>query len=285
VWELVSDSELFARTAAADHLWTFVVPGTPVGLVGERRISLSGGRGRPISGAIVERIAMDPGRRLVTRGLKTEVEVTTTVEPLNSGICVLTYGVRGPSRFGRLDEHRETVARSLDRRLLRMSAYVTGQAIPPDEPQVWSPDLSDHLPGRVVVTGTVSAPPGVVWSAARIAGGSVVDRAAPRSATVATIPGTPAGEVGEQICIASYDPPFVEVIEVTAQEAGRSLAVRYLTAATPVDKTVTLTPNGDGTDVTITIEFVAVPERLADQTARMRHVADVFLRSYQQSSD
>ncbi|WP_456786308.1 hypothetical protein [Cellulomonas sp. P5_C5] len=276
VWELVSDSRLFERTAARGHLWTFVVPGTPAGFVGERRVTLTRSGDDQITATLVERIAMEDGRQVVTRNLVNGIEMTTTVEPRGSTSCELSYvlGATDPA-----DE--PLAAASLDARLARMSAHVAGE--PPSAGRSDVPVL-DHVEVRavrVVVVGTVLAPPAEVWTAVRTAGGVLVELAEPDGACVTTVPGTPAGEVGEQICIVAFDPPFVQVLEVVAQEVGRSLTVRYRTAPTQVDRTVSLTPSAAGTDVTITIDFVAPVADLASQEARMRDVAETFLRCCQ----
>ncbi|KQR11750.1 hypothetical protein ASF78_10975 [Cellulomonas sp. Leaf334] len=275
VWELVGDATLFARTAGPEHLWTFVVPGTPAGFVGERRVTLTRVRDDQVAATLVERIDMVHGRQVATRNLINGMELTTVVEERGPSSCQLTYVLRTAPA----DE--SLAAASLDARLARVSAYVAGEPPPSGRPEVPLPDPVDVQMGQVVVVGTVSAPPAEVWATVRTAGGALAELARPEAATVVTVPGTPAGEVGERICIVAFDPPFVQVLEVVAQDVGRSVTVRYLTAPTTAARTVALMPSALGTQVAITIDFVAPGAELADHERRMRRVAETFLRCYQ----
>lgn len=281
VWELVSDAALFARTAAAEHLWTFVVPGTPAGFVGERRVTLARADDDRISATLVERVDMEAGRSVVSRNLTNGIEMTSIIEPLGPSSCELTYRVRATVPKDELEAHVSLASASLDARLERMSAHVAGVPARSEHPARRDHDHVQQAAGRAVAVGTVAAPPAEVWPAVRTTGVDLLDATGQGAASVVALPDTPVGEVGEQICIVASDPPFVQVLEVVAQDVGRSVTVRYLTAPTRVDRTVTLAPSSAGTDVTVSIDFVAPAAEIHEHEARMRVVAETFLRCFQ----
>jgi hypothetical protein len=284
VWDLVSDTDQFHRTATADHLWTFVAPGSPVGQVGERRVSLSRAPDGQVTAALVERTELIPGRRLVTKALTTSLTTTTTVEPRGDGACELTFRGRTVAPSVGPDAHLTAVVGAFDRRLARVSAVATGQALPVAPAPHAPPDTSDWTAHRITERGVVMAPPSRVWPVVRLTGGRL--RPDERGAmVVATVPGTPQGRVGELLCTIGVDPPTVDVQEVVLDEVDRTFGVRYVSAATPVTRTVTLVPRTRGTEVSIEIEFRLPPSASPrTQAKHFRRAARTFLQCYQQAA-
>ena len=142
------------------------MPGTPSGAVGERRVIISeAGDGR-LTVVMTERIDMEPGRRIVNRGLfagrLTGCSVmTTTVEPLGPDSCEVTYAVAGSLPASVAEP-------SVERRLQRIAALATGQEPPaPPAPLPVAVSRSSTRRARRRTSGPIFASPEDVWAALR----------------------------------------------------------------------------------------------------------------------
>ncbi|MBB2923252.1 hypothetical protein [Cellulomonas cellasea] len=273
VWALLPEVPLDAAVP------TFVVPGTPVGAVGEVRCVLRWRRDGALVGTLHELLAVVPGHTRVQRErqeLQTLV-TTTTVDPLPDGSCrVAVWFAFQTARRG-ADAARTRMEVVPRRQLALLADRLAGA---PAVPAVLEPHDESDLDGHeLMVSTTVPATPEAVWAVVRPAEAARLDVADPDAVTF-TVPGTPAGEIGEQICVvATWRPPVREaaVLEVIAQDPGRSFAVRSLSAPHLLAQAVVLEAVPGGTEVTVVVSLQEHAPVLAREAARRWDAAEAYL--------
>ncbi|WP_421742991.1 hypothetical protein [Cellulomonas sp.] len=274
VWALLPDVPL-----GPDALPTFVLPGTPEGEVGEVRCVLKRRSDGALAGTLHELLAIAPGHTRVHRETREHQSLvtTTTVQPVSDSSCEVAVWFTFQTSRRKADEMRlrmEVVPRL---QLDRLSDHLAGT---PTGPALVEPHDESDLDGtELVVSTVVPTNPAAVWAVVRPAEQARLDLDDPDAVTF-TVPGTPQGEVGEQIClVARWRPPVREaaILEVIAQDPGRSFAVRSLSAPHLLAQAVVLKAVPGGTEVTVIVSLQEPARVLAREAAGRRAGAEAYL--------
>lgn len=274
VWALLPDVLL-----GSDVLPTFVVPGTPAGEVGELRCVVTRRSDGALAGTVHELLAIVPGRTRVHSEAQQyqDFVTTTTVEPVSETACEVAVWFTFQTSRKKAETSRRQAEVVPGLHLDRLVDHLAGVPAPPT---VLVPHDESDLDGtEIVVSSIVGAPPAEVWAVVRPAEQARLDQDDPDAVTF-TVPGTPAGQVGEQIClVARWRPPVREVaiLEVIAQDPGRSFAVRSLSAPHLLAQAVVLDAVPGGTQVTVIVSLQDHGPVLARESARRRAAAAAYL--------
>ncbi len=273
VWALLPDALL-----GADEMPTFVVPGTAVDDIGEVRCLVRRRGDGALVGSLHELLAIVPGHTRVTREVRQlPLVTTTTVEPTSDTSCEVAVWLTFPSIRKEAEEMRARMAIVPRVQLDELTDRLAG--LPPVATRRTQHDESDLRSAEVHVRDTLPATPADVWAVVRPAENARLDQADPDAVTF-TVPGTPAGEVGEKIClVARWRPPIREaaILEVIAQESGTSFAVRSLSAPHLLAQAVVLKAVPGGTEMTVTVHLHEHEPVIEREAATRRAAALAYL--------
>lgn len=248
--------------------FTVLLPGRPVGAVGERRcVVVPVPVGSALVGHVQEVVELVPGRRWASVDLagSERLRRSCTAEPLlpDTSLLRLTVEGTGPADVARHAE--EALGPELDHALAVVAHLVAGWP-PPQRPEPsaalrrirateerrwWDLARAPRQTVRLHDVARTDASPVRTWLA--VADGSHEHwYAADPDALSFTVPGTPAGEPGELRVMVHHGSTGGldgHVSEVLAVEPGRALVVRER-GLFPTVRTVWLEPDGAGTRVT-----------------------------------
>ncbi len=274
VWALLPDVAY-----GPDVVATFVVPGTPTGEVGECRCVLTRRPDGALVGVVHELLAIEPGRARVyqERQEHQNLVTTTTVEPASDLSCEVAVWFTFQTSRKAADEMRARAQAIPRGQLDRLADHLAGTPATPAETR--SHDESDLVGGEVLRSAVVDASVEAVWAAVRPAEQARLDTDDPAAVTF-TAPGTPRGEVGEQICmVVTWTPPAREVtmVEVVAEDPGRSFTVRSLSTAHLLTRTVVVKPVAGGTEVSVLLRMLEHEARLKRLLAERSAGVEAYL--------
>ena len=255
----------------ADGVRVVPVPGTPVGEVGERQVVIVPWPAGYVT-TVREVVARGPERIVTRTSAPSGLLSSFAVEPLGPETCRL-FHVRSVAVTAQLaDQLRATVPQGVRWALASIAHHVAGApAVGPPPGASTAEDRSRraaelralHTRAGVQRTATeasieIDAPPPVVWA---LVSDARHEPAAPdRADTVCfTVPGTPAGAVGELRCRVhgTAERATAELSELVALDIGRMLATRQVAPGIH-DRvtTVMLEPVGTRSRVTCRVELV-----------------------------
>ncbi len=269
----------------------FVVPGTPVGMVGERRCAvLPAPFGAALVGAVSDVVELAPGRRMVImpRGPGRPLRTTLSAEPTGPDSCVLRVDVDATAPAAGTAYIDEFYGAELEHDLAAVAHVVAGAPRPgpvvegvlakrmriADEQAAWQVTSRPRTTITVHAIVDVPVPPLRAWLAVIDARGDRWWQHDPDAVSF-TVPGTPVGQVGELRCIVRHtngglDTAFSEVLAV---EEGHALVTRDR-GFQPGVRTTWVEPAPGGARVT----REAVLDVFGDSAERRAHEAEDLRR-------
>lgn len=222
----------------------FVVPGTPAGAVGERRVVVVPDPwSHALLGVVSDVVEVVPGRRVVVmpRGAGRPLRRTLTADPTGPDSCVLRVALDAHAPADGVALMHETLAPELDHALAAVAHHL-GVGPPPapphesvvlrnirrdDERRAWRTAAVPHVTVTVHASAVVPAAPLRVWLAVTDARHDHWWQPDP-DAVAFTVPGTPAGRPGELRCVVRYGGGGLEATfaETLAVDEGQAFVTR-----------------------------------------------------------
>lgn len=269
----------------------FVVPGTPAGMVGERRcVVVPSTFGTALVGAVSDVVEVVPGRRLVLmpRGPGRPLRTTLAAEPTGPDTCVLRVSVHATAPAAGTALIDELHGAELEHDLAAVAHVVAGGPPPgpvvegvlakrmrtADDRAAWQLATAPRTTITVHAAVDVPVPPVRAWLAVADARGDRWWDHDPDAVSF-TVPGTPAGRVGELRCVLRHETGGLgtAIAEVLAVDEGRALVTRDR-GHQPGVRTTWVEPAPGGSRIT----REAVLDVLDDSPARRAHEAEDLRR-------
>ncbi|MBX9244055.1 SRPBCC family protein [Actinotalea ferrariae] len=295
---VLADPASTAFTAGEPGGFGFVVPGTPAGAVGERRVVV---HPDPWSSALIAAVAdvvdVVPGRRVVVlpRGAGRPLRRTMTAEPTGPDSCVLRVALDAFAPASGIALMQETLGPELEHALAAVAHHL-GVGPPPapphesvvlrnirkdDERRAWRSAGVPRVTVRVHASVDVAAPPLRAWLAVLDARHDHWWQHDP-DAVAFTVPGTPSGQVGELRCVVAHGSSGLEATfaETVAVDEGAAFVTRDRGFFAGV-RTTWVEPATGGTRVTreAVLDLLdGSPEAHARQTAALGRGLDALVR-------
>ncbi|WP_182112724.1 MULTISPECIES: hypothetical protein [unclassified Actinotalea] len=272
--------------------FTVLVPGRPVGAVGERRCFVRPvGAGAALSGSLQEVVEVDPGRRWASVDLSGSMRLrrSVTAEPVSPDTCLLRVAIEGVGPDGVARHLEGALGPLLDHDLTAAAHLVAGWPPPPppepnamlrriraqDEQALWRLVRAPRETVRAHDVVRTSAAPVRAWLAVADARNDCWDDPDPDAVSF-TVPGTPPGQVGELRCRVHHGSTGIDghIAEVMAVDPGEAIVVRERGLVAAV-RTTWVAPDGAGTRITREVVVDSpTPEatrlRLAEDLRRWR---------------
>lgn len=229
IWAFVTDPGNEGAILGAQHVRSFVVPGTPAGAVGEVLCTVvrqGDGSWKGVLGETVERVE---GVRLVVRVLSEGHGHRETVTVADGE---LTWEVAAETHPEHVEALRPRLSAALVEHLGRIAACMTGQVAP----EVDAPCVPRCADGGSIVDIEVTAAIEIAssaedaWELVADAERVALESSDP-SAVSFTVPGSRRGEVGELVCVlvdrvgGGRAATFQQVVGL---RPGRSIVLRSL---------------------------------------------------------
>ena len=199
LWEFVTDLRNDRAIIGQRHVQTFVVPGTPVGEVGEVQCTVLRRADGSWQGQLGETVERVEGRRLSVRSWS---ESHGHVETVTVAQGELAWEVAVETHPEHVETVRERCSAALVEQLGRVAALLAGEV--PAEADV--PYVAGCADGGSIVeietsaTVELTASADEVWSLVSDAKNIALDASDPAAVSF-TVPGSRQGEVGEVVCV------------------------------------------------------------------------------------
>ncbi|WP_199422400.1 SRPBCC family protein [Actinotalea solisilvae] len=276
----------------------FVVPGTPAGAVGERRVVVVPDPwSHALLGAVSDVVEVVRGRRVVVvpRAAGRPLRRTFAAEPTGPDSCVLRIALDAHAPAAGVGLMHETLAPELEHALAAVAHHL-GDGPPPappregvvlrnirrdDEHRAWRAAAAPRVTVTVHATVVVPAPALRVWLAVTDARHDHWWQPDP-DAVAFTVPGTPPGRPGELRCVVRHGGGGLEatLAETLAVDEGEAFVTRDRGFFSGV-RTTWLEPVAGGTRVTreAVLDLLdGSPATQAHETASLHQGLDALAR-------